>query len=252
MDSFDFSPEDEEKKPKRKPGEVFFRLAAWYFFAATLCLIGYYIYIFLNPYSDLNPFKPPLPEAISATDTILPPSPTPEYTPTPTPEPTPTSAPEPNPTIEPTPEATLPPYPTATPVILDTPEPSKTASAIVHFAAAEGTPKYSPHPVCDGLYLAGSVTDINGNPLVHVIVRVSGTLNGSPLNIEDTLSGSNQNYTASGWEVKLANFLVESTGEVTVALYELGSDEPLSDIIHIDTFANCDQNLATVDFVQDQ
>jgi len=253
MDAFDFAP-DPEEKPKRSFGDVIFRLGAYYFIAASLCLVGYFVMIYLNPQSSLNPF-PPAQQAAQADA-----APTATHTPAPTestagetifPSPTFTATLE-LPTNTPTITATIPPYPTATDVILNTNTPAPTTSVIAHFKAQEGTPTYLPYSGgCSGLYIAGNVVDINSQPLAFVIVRVTGTLGDEQIS-EEALSGSNTQYTESGWEIKISDTLQFSNQTISVALYEQGGFDPISDVIWIDTYNSCSENLVVVNFVQDE
>ncbi len=100
------------------------------------------------------------------------------------------------------------------------------------------------------MYIAGNITDIDDNPVMLMTVRASGTLGGEEILIE-ALSGSNTDYTVSGWEIKLSDSLIASTGEITVALYRQGGWEPISEEVRIDTFNDCSRNLIVVNFVQE-
>ncbi len=249
MDAYDFAPDPKEPpKPKNKKGGVLVRLGTIYFLVSALCLAAFYVYIYLNPYSSLNPLPPAPPTAAVAA------SPTPETAamaaPSATVEalPTETIAPTPSETT-PAEQATLPPLPTATEVVMMTSTPAGTLQPM-YFVAEAGSPSYISHKdSCDGVYVAGYVIDAADTPLVHMIVRVVGTLNGEPVDIQ-VLSGSNTNYTESGWEIKLSDNLVDSSETLMVALYRQGYYEPVSDVVTINTHASCDQNLVVVNFVQ--
>jgi hypothetical protein len=134
-------------------------------------------------------------------------------------------------------------------VVLNTPGPTHTSETLT-FVVEGGAPRYLPHPGgCDGLYVAGHITDINNNPLVHMTVQVSGVLDGELIFLE-AFSGTNTNYTISGWEIKLADAPVESFQSIIVALYEQGGWEPISQELVVDTFNDCSLNLIEINFIQ--
>ena len=252
MDAFDFKEDLKEKKPKRKPGNIVLTLGAYFFLASSLCLIGYFIVVFLDPYLPINPFKPPTPAAVEdsaflfPSDTVVPQAiftlmPTSTGTMAPLPSTTPQQATE-----------TFIPYPTATDVVLATSQPADTPEGLAHFTAQEGTPDYIPYSGgCGGVYVAGNVIDLDDRPVVLMTVRAIGTIGGQSISIE-VLTGSNTNYSESGWEIKLSDQLISTSGTVTVGLYAQGAFDPISDLVVINTYNDCTRNLAVVNFVQDQ
>lgn len=241
MDAFDFV-DDEPKKPRSNIGGLIWKIGTAYFLIGALCMGAFFAYTFLYPQNPLNPF-PPAPGI--PTNTPIPPSTEPPPTDTPI-VPTATSTTS-------TEGPTLGPLPTATPFVTSDITPTTGSTGLKHFTVQEGTPLYLPYSGgCGGLYIAGNVVDNAGNPLVFMLVRVGGTLGGETLQLEDALSGSNPNYSSSGWEVKIADAPIDSTGTVFVELYTLESEDPVSDLIIVDTFNDCNQNLIMVNFVQDE
>jgi len=238
MDAFDFV-EDKPKKPRWGSSGLIWKLGTAYFLFGTLCLVVFFLFTFVSPNNPLNPFPPPPGVTV---DTPIPPPPDTQSPPIPAAT-----------TVTPTEEVTLAPLPTATSFATSDVTPTTPSGGAAHYKAQDGTPIYLPHSDgCGGLYIAGNVTDINGNPLVFMLVRVGGTLGGEPLYVEDALSGSNPVYTESGWEVKIAEAPIDSTGTVFVELYTLDSEDPVSDLIIVDTYNDCNRNLIMVNFVQDQ
>ncbi len=243
MDVFDFA----EDKPKRSRGfssGLIWKIGTAYFLLGTLCLVVFFMYTFAYPTNPLNPFPPALGIIL---DTPIPPPDT-QAPPTQT-QPLPAAT-----TETPTEGVTIGPLPTVTPFATSDLTPTTTTSVgPPHYKAQDGTPIYLPHSEgCGGLYIAGNVIDIHGNYIYFMIVRVGGTLVGEPLYTEDALSGSNKNYTDSGWEVKIADAPIDSTGTVFVELYMQGLTDPVSDLIIVDTYNDCNRNLIVVNFVQDQ
>jgi hypothetical protein len=255
MDAFDFKEDPQkEEKPKRKPGSLLLSLGTFFFLASTICLIGYFIVIYLDPYNPLNPFMPPTPVAVEDNPVVFPTSaPTLPATVTLMPAATETIALLPTEASQPaTATPTFIPYPTPTDVILATSQPADTPEKLAHFAAQEGTPAYIPYSGgCSGVYVAGNVIDINDRPVVLMTVRAVGRLGEQTINLE-VFSGSNTNYSDSGWEIKLSGQMISSSGTITVGLYPQGAFDPISDLVTIDTFNDCTRNLAVVNFVQDQ
>ena len=235
-----------------EPGNPLLNLLTSIFLLASVLLIAYFGYTFVNPHHSLNPFAPPMPIAGSQPTTpTLTAVPTETSIPVETqPNETETSVPPPSETPQAEPAATLPAFPTATSVVINTPEPTLTTSPL-KFVAQDGTPSYLPYSGgCSGLYIAGNITDIDDNPVMLMTVRASGTLGSEDILIE-ALSGSNTDYTVSGWEIKLSDTLIASTGTITVALYEQGGWDPISEEVAIDTFNDCSRNLIVVNFIQE-
>jgi hypothetical protein len=138
-------------------------------------------------------------------------------------------------------------------VVITTHTPTATSEGSIHFVAQTGTPVYSAHPNgCDGIYLVGNVVDINGSPLVHMTVDAGGSLGGITIDPDPSDSGSHPEFSASGWQIKISDTLIDSTSSVYVALYQVGSDDPVSDLVFVDTFNDCEKNMIMVNFTQDQ
>lgn len=231
----------------KSAGRFLLRLGTFLFTTGAVLLLAFFIYTYLDPYHPYNPFPPATPTSAAAQPAsptpTLEPSPEPTYTPTPTETPLPTAALIPS--------ATPIPFPTATPVVLNTAAPSATSNGKLRYIPQDGTPSYLGHSSgCTGLYLAGNITDAEKSPVMLMTVRVTGTLGGEELYLE-ALSGSSPQYTASGWEIKLSDSLIPSSGSLVVALYEQGAWEPISDPVAFDTFNDCSRNLVVVNFVQE-
>jgi len=253
MDAFDFKEDPVEEKRQRKPGDVLFTLGTYYFLASSLCLIVYFVIVYLDPYTPINPFMPPTAAPVEELSSSLSgDQATPQATWTISPASTETPAPLPSATRQSTPTETLIPYPTPTDVILATSQPISTTEGLAHFVAQEGTPDYIPYSGgCTGVYVAGNVIDIDDRPVVLMIVRAIGTIGGQTINFE-VLTGSNTDYSESGWEIKLSDQLISTPGTISVGLYAQGVLDPISDLVVINTYNDCSRNLAVVNFVQDQ
>lgn len=255
MDAFDFADDPENRKPKRTLRGLILNLGAFYFLASTFCLVGFFVYTFLEPNNPYNPFPPATRVSNGGIPTItLPPSQTPIQIPTQTSTATvtSTSTDTATPTITSTPTLTTQ-LPTTTEVVITTLTPTATSEGRMHFVPQTGTPVYSSHPNgCDGIYLVGNVIDITGSPLIHMTVDAGGSLGGATIDPEPSDSGSHPEFSASGWQIKISDTLIESTNSVYLALYTVAFDDPVSDLIFVDTFNDCSKNMIMVNFTQDQ
>ena len=238
------------------------------FLALSVMSLAWEVVIAVNPYGPLNPF-PPTPLAGSRnieqhTPVVLmptantgePTTPTTESgtnTPAPSLDATPTSTntPAPSPTLGGQGESRPPALQTLTPTVAltptatasATPRPSPTRSVFTYTASI----MYQVHPVqvCDWMGVAGTVTDLQGKPKLGAFVHVWGLGN-----IDQILAaGDSPNYSASGWEVRLAR--AQIIGAWSVQL--IASPEtriPLSDVYTISMPGDCKKNLARVSFQQ--
>lgn len=163
---------------------------------------------------------------------------TPSATATPTSTPTETFTPSSTATITPSPTDT--PTPTVTPT--PTPTPTITPSRY-RYTLQASYPKYSAYPGgCQWLGFAGQVFDLNGQPVLDVVVHIGGV---------DylTLSGASQAYDIPGWVQQVGDRPAITGGYYSVQLQDMLGN-PLSDVIMPTTSGSCAENLVTVNFVQ--
>jgi hypothetical protein len=205
----------------------------------TLCLVGYFALIFINPASSLN-LLPPGRNA-PATLTVTPIQLASTWTPSPTLELTATDTPRP----------TLTPLPTNTPFSLVPPtktaKPTNTPKAPFSgsFTQVESTVIH-PELACNWAGIGGTVVDANNSPVIGTVVVLRGTLNGSTIE-QQTVSGINKEYGPSGFEFVLGTAPVESKKTLFVQLVDQ-QNIPLSDPVQIDTTTDCSKNLVMVRF----
>jgi len=249
MSNYDF----DEKPAGRTSGS---KLNPWDLFSIvvlliTVCIVGYFVLVFVNPNMPLNPF-PPLPTAfrfptatitpiqLPATWTATMPIP-PQTTATDTPPPTFTSIPTGT-------SFSLVP-PTKTPKLSATPNASFYAT--VQYIAS--TIIY-PDSGCNWLGIGGTIVDSNGADMIPMIIKLAGTLNGQQVPVSAaTASGVYSAYGRSGFELNLGNILHLSTVPVASngTLYLKVFDQaglPKSDNIYINTYNDCSKNLVLVRF----
>lgn len=212
----------------------------------TVCLVGYFAIIFVNPASTLNILPPggglfgnPPP-----TSTVTPLQLQPTWTPSPTLELTPTDTPRP--TITPIPTNTsfslVPPTKTSRPSATPT---TPKAPFSGTFTQVESTIIH-PDLACNWAGIGGTVVDANNSPVIGTVVVLRGTLNGSTIE-QQTVSGINKEYGPSGFEFVLGNAPVESNKTLYVQLVDQ-QNIPLSDPVQITTSTDCSKNLVMVRF----
>lgn len=210
----------------------------------TVCLVGYFALIFINPASQLN-FLPPGAGPFGnhiPTFTVTPLQLQSTWTPSPTLAVTPSDTPRP----------TITPLPTNTPFSLvpptKTPKPSPTPKA--PFSAPSVTQVESTviHPdlACNWAGIGGTVVDANNSPVIGTVVVLRGTLNGSTIE-QQTVSGINKEYGPSGFEFVLGSAPVASNKTLYVQLVDQ-QNIPLSDPVQITTSTECNKNLVMVRF----
>jgi hypothetical protein len=210
----------------------------------TVCLVGYFALVFINPASQLN-FLPPGAAPFGnhiPTFTVTPLQMQPTWTPSPTIAVTPSDTPRP----------TITPLPTNTAFSLvpptKTPKPSPTPKA--PFSAPSVTQVESTviHPdlACSWAGIGGTVVDANNSPVIGTVVVLRGTLNGSTIE-QQTVSGINKEYGPSGFEFVLGSAPVESNKTLYVQLVDQ-QNIPLSDPVQITTSTDCSKNLVMIRF----
>jgi hypothetical protein len=214
----------------------------------TVCLGVYFVMVFLDPGSSLNPLKPASFRTPTATITPLQMEPT--WTPTPTffLSPTATLLPSITPPATSTPANLVPatdtPVPTNTPTFTPTPKAPFSAASVNAIESA-----LIPHLAsasCNWQGVGGTVDDQNGSPIIGIVVRLAGKLDGKTIELT-TVSGVSPEYGKSGFEFVLGETAVDSRDTLYVQLLDQAG-LPLSDQIHIDTFSDCEKNLVLVRF----
>jgi hypothetical protein len=172
--------------------------------------------------------------------------------------PTPTIASEPGPII-------IPVSPTAVVVIEEiiatttpslpeptqTPEPTPTA-VVYQYQLQEGSPAYIENIHhsdlgANWMGVGGQVFDSEGNPVERIVVVAAGTLGGEPIEVLG-MTGAASQYGPGGYEIQLAQRLIQSSGSVTVTLYDLAGNM-LSAPAAIDTFDDPARATIVLNFV---
>ena len=238
MNDFDF-----DDKPAKRPGP---QLTIWDLLSVLVLLVtlgigSFFVFVFVNPTTALNPLQPRFPTPfLFPTGTITPIQPPATWTPTFfSVTDTPTLAP----TITLQPSATsfsLVP-PTATPSPTSTPKPAYS----VNITAIQSTIIH-PESSCTWFGVGGTVVDASNAPMVSLTLRLVGTLNGNPIN-KLTVSGTALDYGQSGFEFLLATPPVASDKLLTLQLLDQAG-LPLAQNVYLVTYNDCKKNLILVRF----
>jgi len=210
----------------------------------TIITLLCYILIAINPYLPFNPFPPEPQMVLVATTTATPlpeGMPAATWTPTVTPTITPTPPPSFTPTITPTPAPTTPP-PTRAPTSTPTPRVTRSPWPFTYETTYE-TPYYG----CAWMGVAGTVEDIDGNPLVGYPIHVWGGGIDTVVN-----SGDKQVYGDSGWEQFFDSSPKEVSGVFRVQIHSRDNPNhpPISAEIVLDFEGLCSGAMARVVFVK--
>lgn len=224
-----------------------FNVASLIMLGVTVITLICYIAIAVNPYLPINPFPPEPQQVLVATVT---PSPTPTqipaatWTPTATPTITPTPPPSFTPTITPTPAPTTPPPPTATPEPTETPTPRVTRSPYPFtYELTYETPYYG----CTWMGVAGTVEDIDGNPLRGYPIHVWGG------GIDTVVtSGDKPVYGDAGWEQFFDSSPKSVDGVFRVQIHSRDNPNhpPISAEVVLNFEGLCSTSLAHIVFIK--
>jgi len=238
LERFDFEEEPVQRQaPRLNVLDIFTGLVL----TATLVLAAFFLYLFFEPNTPLNPLKPKIPTPFDfPTATITPLQMEATWTPTLV-FVTNTATLAPTITVEPssTPISLVP--PTKTPPATATPRAPYGASitpidsTIIH-----------PELGCGWFGVGGSVVDESNAPVLYMTLRLSGSIDGQPVE-KLTVSGTALDYGQSGFEFQLGNKPVASTRLLILQLFNQEGQQQADDI-PIVTYDDCKKNLILVRF----
>ena len=126
--------------------------------------------------------------------------------------------------------------------------PTKTRSAFPFTVQGDGPlpiQNFANSAGCNWMGIGGQVFNIEGNPIIGLVVHLEG--GGQFL---DAFTGTKTAYGAGGYEFFLKDRPIETKGEFKVQLLDQNGATPLSDLVVVDTFADCAKNLLLINFVQ--
>lgn len=250
-DAFDYIEDDDQAQPPDRMGIVWNILTV--LVLLTTVIVGIVLLtVLINPQVAFNPFPPPTMPVIAALDT---PTPTPKsilpptWTPTASPIPTNTSIPQPTNTPLPTLEEQA--------VVEDTEYDEVEIVGDMPIVLQDNNPYYIPAASmnngygCDWMGVAGQVFAMNNAPVQGLIIEVGGTLKGEKIGNPTILqaTGLATAYGPGGYEVKLADELVDSSGSLWIRVLDQAG-LPLSEKIYFFTYNDCEKNLILINFKQ--
>ena len=225
MDEFDFKAE--KTKKSFSLGSAFLNCGSLFLFLAALAVGAFFVFLFLNPQSGLNPFPPPQASATQAATTT--PLATEEATSTPTATATATAEP-----------------PTPTPTV---------GEVGAFFEIQDGSPiamdssVFHPELGCDFMGVAGQAFNLDGAPIAGLSVHVSGTLGTENVDKLGLTGAATQYGSGEYYEVQLADQPVASDSTLQVTLLD-AAGQVISAPFTFSTTASCEENLIMINFVE--
>jgi len=237
---FDFE-DDHEYVERRGPRLNVLDLISVVVLLTAGAAAAFMLYLFFFPHAAINPLKPKIPTPFSfPTATITPLQLEATWTPT-------ISFATDTPTLAPT--ITL--MPSSTPLSLVPPTKTPPASATPRAPyGATVTPIESTiiHPElgCGWFGVGGSVVDSSNAPVLYMTIRLSGSVNGQPVE-KLTVSGTAPDYGQSGFELELGKAPVASSKLLLLQLFNQAGEKQADDI-PIVTYNDCSKNLILVRF----
>jgi hypothetical protein len=239
-----------EKPRRKKSGDGFWNIMTMLVLLTVLAVLALQGTIFMNPFTEFNPFPP----IIMPENIILPTATeTPPFLPEVWTE-TPTETQLPSATIELTPTTELV-MQDGTPVVEETPsQPTKTPFVGYYSFAAQVPPNlinstiFKPDLGCDWLGVAGQVFDLQGRPVKGIRVWLRGSINFKRVDLLGLTLDSSP-YGPSGYEFTIADKPFNSSGKLSIQLFDQASI-PISDEVFFDTFEDCERNLILINFKQ--
>jgi len=239
MDNYEYTdPPAKKKTPRLEIWDMLSMLML----LVTLCMGVYFVLIFVNPNSRLNPLPPQRVDPNAPpTATITPIHLEPTWTPTPS---NATATQTLLPTFTAIPSATL--FSMITPTVTPTftPTPKAPFSAIV--SPPISSTIFHPEAACNWLGVVGTVVDSKNGDVLYQTIQLLGTLNGKPVELK-TVSGIFPVLGKSGFEFFLGTVPISSNHTLYLRLLDQAG-LPLSDNIYIDTYNDCNKNMIVVRF----
>jgi len=212
----------------------------------SFVLFGFLLSGCVIPISSNNVITPPLPSIATTTISDLPTDTgiTPTFTFI---SPIDTSTPM-NIVASPTPYFTETPIPAISLTLI-----SPTAYGEIIYAIQPGTPVAMsgfPHPDlgCNWMGVGGQVFASNANPVIDLVVQLSGKVGGQDVSIL-SLTGSATIWGEGGYEFKIADHPIESSGSLWLQFYNLNGN-PVSDRIYLTTYNDCARNSILLNLIQ--
>jgi len=101
---------------------------------------------------------------------------------------------------------------------------------------------------CRWMGVAGQVFDMDDTPMMDLVVEFGGELANQTV-FGLAITGQAEAYGEGGYEFKLGDEPIASTGTVWAQVFDLDGNA-ISSPIYFSTFDNCEHNLIILNFVQ--
>jgi hypothetical protein len=127
-----------------------------------------------------------------------------------------------------------------------------TQQTLTTYVPQTGTPTaisnfVNPQAGCNWVGVGGQIFKKSGAPDTGLVVRISGTLEGRPINVS-AVSGSSLQFGPGGYDLALGNH--PAAGDTLwLQLTDLAG-RPKSGEIRVPTFGTCNKNLTVINLVQ--
>lgn len=248
MDPFEVTEVKAPQNPKKSSGRIW-NILTILVLVTLFCVVSYFVMIFLNPDSVLNPFPP------STLDpAFLPPTPTVTLRFTLVPSWTATNADiqaseTPSPSETPVPPMIMIEIPT------EVPPGVALAQSEYAFELQQGSPSAIPaaqfhqDASCGWMGVAGQATTLNGEAVRGLFVQLGGSMPGVDRVDNLVMTGLASQYGYGGFEITISDKLIASQGTLWIQLLDQ-QNLPLSDRIYFDTYDDCEKNLIVIYFNQ--
>lgn len=116
-----------------------------------------------------------------------------------------------------------------------------------------GTPVFiqnfvEPTQGCNWTGIGGQVFSRSGTPINNLIVEVDGQIEGQPILLLG-ITGSVASLGPGGYLLKIADHILETHGALWLQVFDL-TGNPQTDKVYFDTYADCNRNLAILNFTE--
>lgn len=122
------------------------------------------------------------------------------------------------------------------------PQPTEIPSP--YFEMTEDSPLYFSHPSgCEGMWVAGTVTNFSGAALESGAVNLSGSMG-----IETSFPGFFPDYGTGGYEIQISSLVEEHHG-IFLQIIDFDGN-PISELAGLRTYNDCAKNLIIINWTQ--
>ena len=248
MDYYEISEANQPPHKKRSSGKLW-NILTILVLVTILCVVSVFFLIFVDPYSNLNPFPPPtlFPSQVPPTATV-----TPRFTLIPSWTPTNVITQSPgSPQTTPVPAATE--TPAVNPAAMNPPATPQAGGYA--FVVQEGSPlaiawtTFHPDSGCEWTGVAGQATSLNGEAVKGLFVQLGGTLPGAEPVEKLVMTGLAEQYGPGGFEIIIDNSLVATDETLWIQVLDQ-QNLPISDQVYFNTYDDCEKNLNIIYFEQ--